>query len=82
MTEAVPDCVLRGLERFAAEANMPAIAILDGSRRIASYADYRCNEAEARGPSCGACRFAGVCERPWHEYPERFGWDEFVPVPR
>lgn len=82
MTEAVPYCLLRGLERFAAEAIMPATAILDGSRSIASYADYRWNEGKARGPNCDACRFAGVCEGPWREYPERFGWEEFVPVPR
>ncbi len=79
MTEAVPFCFLRGLERFAAEHVMPATAILDGDRNIASYADYRWNEGKARGPACAACGFFGRCEGPWREYPERFGWEEFVP---
>lgn len=79
MTEAVPFCFLRDLERFAAESVMPETAILDGGHVIASYADYRWQQGKARGPGCDACTFAGRCEGPWREYPERFGWDEFQP---
>lgn len=80
MTEAVPYCFLVGLERFVAEEIMPATAILDGGRSIASYAEYRWTEGKARGPACATCAFSGRCEGPWREYPERFGWEEFVPV--
>lgn len=79
MTEAVPFCLLRGLERFAAEQHMPETAILDGGRVIECYAEYRWEEGKARGPQCKSCSFSSVCEGPWREYPAAFGWDEFVP---
>lgn len=79
MTEAVPYCHLRGLERFCAEALMPATAIVDGDRHIASYAEYRWTEGKLRGPPCESCTWTQVCEGPWREYPEHFGWDEFEP---
>jgi len=79
MTEAVPYCILRGLERFCAEAIMPATAIVDGDRRIEDYEAYRWSEGKAHGPPCEACTWAKVCEGPWREYPEHFGWDEFEP---
>jgi MoaA/NifB/PqqE/SkfB family radical SAM enzyme len=31
---------------------------------------------------CGSCRFDGVCEGVWGNYLRRYGWEEFVPVPR
>lgn len=79
MTEAVPYCFLRGLERFAAEQIMPDTAILDGSNTIECYADYRWDQGKLRGPPCQGCTFRAVCEGPWREYPETFGWDEFEP---
>ena len=79
MTEAVPFCLMVGLERFVAERFMPSTAIVDGQRRIDDYADYRWNEGKLRGPPCAGCSWVGRCEGPWREYPERFGWDEFNP---
>jgi hypothetical protein len=29
---------------------------------------------------CPECDWHASCEGPWREYPELFGWDEFVPV--
>ncbi len=78
MTEAVPYCLLPGLERFIAEQHMPETAILDGGRVIDSYADYRWSEGKAQGEPCQGCSHRTVCEGPWREYPERFGWAEFA----
>jgi hypothetical protein len=85
MTEAVPLCFLRGgYERFAAErsARMPRTRVFDAEGVLPDYREYRLAEGKAKGPPCRACRAAAECEGPWREYPERFGWDEFVPLPR
>ena len=29
---------------------------------------------------CHGCRYERECEGPWREYPEHFGWGEFVAV--
>lgn len=79
MTEAVPYCWMDGLERFVAEQFMPPTAILDGGNTIDSYADYRWSEGKAHGPPCETCTFAALCEGPWREYPEKFGWADFSP---
>lgn len=79
MTEAVPYCWLIGLERFVAEQWMPETAILDGSNTIDSYADYRWNEGKAHGDPCIECSYRQLCEGPWREYAEHFGWGDFTP---
>lgn len=79
MTEAVPFCFMRGMERFVAERIMPETVILDGDHEIDSYADYRWNEGKLHGPPCETCTWRQHCEGPWREYPERFGWAELQP---
>lgn len=79
MTEAVPYCLMQGLERFIAEQHMPETAILDGARIIDSYAEYRWSEGKLQGEACSLCSHRALCEGPWREYPEHFGWEEFLP---
>jgi len=79
MTEAVPFCLMNGMERFVAERIMPHTQIVDGHREIPSYEDYRWAEGKLRGPPCEACTWNQRCEGPWREYPQRFGWEEFTP---
>jgi MoaA/NifB/PqqE/SkfB family radical SAM enzyme len=79
MTEAVPYCWMVGLERFVAEQWMPETAILDGGNTIDSYKAYRWSEGKAHGEVCRGCSFERLCEGPWREYPERFGWGDFEP---
>ena len=81
MTEGVPLCFLRGIESQAAEWIIPGTRILDGLRVVDDWNVARRAEAKVRGPVCRGCRWEDVCEGPWREYPERFGWQEFVPVP-
>jgi hypothetical protein len=83
VTEAVPLCFLRGLERHAAEGagRMPRTRVFDAEGVLPDYRAYRLGEGKAKGPPCEACGANARCEGPWREYPERFGWDEFVPLP-
>jgi len=82
MTEAIPFCLMRGYEDFVAERIMPDAVIYDADQVIDDYAAYRRGEGKAKRDACAQCRWDHECEGPWREYPELFGWDEFVPVPR
>ena len=79
ITEAVPFCFLRGREWAAIEPRLPDTTVYDGDIEIGDYDRYRNEAGKAHGPPCQACTWSGVCEGPWKEYPERYGWDEFSP---
>ncbi|MBM4370534.1 MAG: radical SAM protein [Deltaproteobacteria bacterium] len=36
---------------------------------------------KVRRPDCDGCAYSRVCDGVWRSYVERFGWEEFVPVP-
>jgi len=80
MTEAIPYCFLSGYEDYAAEKVIPDTRIYDAETVIEDFTKTRRDEGKAKGPRCAACAYAAVCEGPWREYPELFGWDEFEPV--
>lgn len=80
MTEAIPYCFMAGYEDCVAERIIPATKIFDAETVIEDYTLTRRTEGKAKAPSCGRCAYDEVCEGPWREYPELFGWDEFEPV--
>jgi MoaA/NifB/PqqE/SkfB family radical SAM enzyme len=77
--EAVPYCHLEGVEWAASERIIPQTRIVDADFVLEDYTRFRLEEGKAKGPGCGACTWNGVCEGPWREYPQRYGWAEFVP---
>lgn len=79
MTEAIPYCFMRGYETCVAEPIIPRTKIFEGHVTIEDYTHHRLVEGKAKGPRCTECAFDSVCEGPWREYPEHFGWDEFIP---
>lgn len=79
-TEAVPYCLLSGFEDCAAERVMPDGPVVDLDVRLESWEEYRTRNGKAKRPECGACRYDSVCEGPWREYPELYGWEEFAPI--
>ena len=80
MTEAIPYCFMRGYEPYIAERIIPEAKILDSDFVVESYTKYRQNEGKIKGSVCAPCKYYKICEGPWREYPEIFGWDEFRPV--
>ena len=80
MTEGLPFCILRGYESSISETVMPDIKIFDQISVIEDYKKMRINEDKAKGPKCEQCLYNNICEGPWKEYPQAFGWDEFKPV--
>jgi MoaA/NifB/PqqE/SkfB family radical SAM enzyme len=80
MTEAIPYCLMKGYEDQIAEKIIPPSMVYDADFIMEDYARYRKNEGKAKGPDCPECRHYEICEGPWKEYPEIFGWSEFKPV--
>lgn len=77
ISEAVPFCFLHGREWAAIEPRLHPTTVYDGNLEIGDYDRYRHEEGKAHGPPCQQCSWRAVCEGPWREYPEKFGWDEF-----
>jgi len=80
MVEAVPYCFMEGYERYISEQYIPFTSIIDNKIELADYGAYRKTKGKAKGPQCKECKYDKICEGPWREYPEIFGWSEFKPV--
>lgn len=80
MTEAMPYCIMGGYENYIAEKIIPETKIYDAEKTIDNFTEARVKEGKMRGPRCSLCRYYKVCEGPWKDYPNRFGWSEFNPV--
>lgn len=82
MTEAIPYCLMRGYEDYIAEKIIPNSSVYDAGFVIQEYARYRKDRGKVKRSNCSKCKYNDVCEGPWREYPEIFGWNEFTPVLR
>jgi len=80
MTEGVPFCLLAGYEGSISETVMPDIKIFERVGVINDYTKTRIMKDKAKGPECVRCIYNNICEGPWKEYPQAFGWEEFKPV--
>ena len=80
MTEAIPYCLMQGYEDYIAEKIMPETKIVDAEGVIENFSDYRLNKGKAKREECKICKYFQVCEGPWKEYPEIYGWEEFQPI--
>lgn len=79
-TEAIPYCFMQGYEWAIAENVMPETSVIDAEYKIESYADYRWSQWKIKWSECKKCIKSKICEWPWKEYPEIYGWDEFKPI--
>ncbi len=80
MTEAIPYCFMKDYEEYIAERVIPEGTVYDAAWSIEDYGKYRKTEGKTKGPDCPKCKHYRVCEGPWKEYPQIFGWKEFKPV--
>jgi len=79
-TEAIPYCFMSGYEKCVAERIIPEGPVADADIFVESYGDYRRKEGKVKIEKCKKCAYFGICEGPWREYPEIYGWAEFKPV--
>lgn len=77
MTEAIPYCFMQGYEKFIAEQVIPETKVIDAELKIEDYGKYRTNQGKIKGDVCNNCKYLNICEGPWKEYVEIFGWEEF-----
>lgn len=80
MTEAIPFCLMKGYEEHIAERIIPDTKIFDAYFTIDNYTKYRRLTGKIKSDKCKICKYYRICEGPWREYPEIFGWSEFIPV--
>lgn len=80
MTEAIPYCRMSGYETYVAERIIPETIIYDAETTIESYTRIRKEEGKVKEKSCRECAYYDVCEGPWKEYVELFGFGEFPPA--
>jgi MoaA/NifB/PqqE/SkfB family radical SAM enzyme len=80
MTEAFPYCLMKGYEDHVAEKIIPKTLIFESNNEVFDFEKVRPELAKSKCGECKKCSYFSVCEGPWKEYPERFGWKEFNPV--
>jgi len=80
MTEAIPFCLMQGYEDYIAEKIIPETRVVDAEGVIESYGSYRWNEGKTKRKECEKCKYFQICEGPWKEYLEIYGWQEFKPI--
>lgn len=82
MTEAIPPCFMGDYKEYIAELGdtIPDSTVYDADWEIENFEEHRINKGKAKGPKCKKCKYFDICEGPWKEYPEIFGWSEFEPV--
>lgn len=80
MTEAIPLCFMQDYEQYIAEQIIPEAMVIEDKFRIDDYKKYRLIQGKTKGAKCKNCLYFAICEGPWREYPEIFGWEEFRPI--
>lgn len=79
-SEAIPFCLMRGFERQVSELYFRDEIIIFDRNGTMRFDQQRKNELKGKCDRCRECLFYMLCEGPWIEYPQYFGWDEFMPI--
>lgn len=79
-TEAIPLCLMQGYEKRIGERVVHLGPVEDADIYMDNFDPYRRESSKAKTTLCAKCVYFRYCEGPWKEYPEIYGWDEFVPV--
>ncbi|MCX7641645.1 MAG: radical SAM protein [Elusimicrobiales bacterium] len=79
-TEAIPYCLMKRYEECVVEKIIPDGPVFDADVFVENYGNYRKNEGKTKNITCKKCIYYKICEGPWREYPQIYGWSEFKPV--
>ena len=79
MVEAFPYCLLPDYEAYSSDIFIPTAYIRDLDKGIDRFPF---ETSRSKDEKCIDCNFNDYCLGPWREYPEEYGWAEFVPVHR
>lgn len=79
--EAYPACFLTGgYEGYTSERLTPPVKLIDQPNIIEDFITMRQQVEKIKGPNCNRCLYFLYCEGPWIQYPNYYGWDEFIPI--
>lgn len=76
-TEAIPYCFMKNYDACVAEKIIPETSIYDAGFMINDYGEHRRNSGKTKRKECQKCKYFAICEGPWKEYIELYGWEEF-----
>ncbi|MDH5493900.1 MAG: radical SAM protein [Myxococcales bacterium] len=79
VVEALPPCFLREHPDAIIEEAIPETTVVDMDGAHFEFSEWRRDEGKAKGPPCERCTRSSACEGPWREYPEKQGWEGYVP---
>ncbi len=76
-----PLCFLRGYEKHCEELHAPVKYIRDAEILWENFHKISEEKARVEGAPCRQCGYELLCAGPRRDYVEKFGWNEFSPVP-
>lgn len=79
--ESLPPCFLTGgYEHCTNELFSPPVRSISKDRVIEDFITTRKTVEKIKGPNCKRCIYCNFCEGPRRQYPEYYGWSEFIPI--
>jgi MoaA/NifB/PqqE/SkfB family radical SAM enzyme len=78
--EAMPFCLMPDCVENITDDHIPETEVCEKNYIEENFTVCRRGRLKAKAESCRRCKYDDICEGPWKEYPEMFGWEEFKPV--
>lgn len=81
-TEGVPFCLMKKHEKYIGDSNkrLPETSVFEYQSDIIKFKDVLVSKGRVKRKQCISCKYFDACVGPWVEYPQLFGWSEFVPL--
>jgi MoaA/NifB/PqqE/SkfB family radical SAM enzyme len=81
-TEGIPFCLLKEGEKYIGDSYkiLPQTSIFEYQKDDLYGKRTLVSEGRAKRDLCKECKLNDLCIGPWREYPQFFGWDEFIPI--
>ncbi|MFC1754975.1 His-Xaa-Ser system radical SAM maturase HxsB [Thermoproteota archaeon] len=81
--EAITPCVtgisINNLSDFKSSPNSGYVELTQFGQKTINWTKAKKYE-KLKPSTCKECKYDKMCEGPWKEYPERYGFSEFIPV--
>jgi MoaA/NifB/PqqE/SkfB family radical SAM enzyme len=81
-TEGIPFCLMKGNEKYIGDSNkrLPETSVFEYEKDVINFKKVLLSKGRAKREQCKECKYFKLCVGPWAEYPDIFGWEEFIPV--
>lgn len=79
-SEAIPFCLMYGHEKAVSELYNKSTTLIFDNKEKRNFTEAKLTTFKTKVEKCKLCIFYDICEGTWAEYPQIFGFNEFVPV--